>query len=202
MTLSQYEKFTQQAVGRLGVLKEQRTAAEVRQTTLDRDEKGLEKAQTLIQRIAQQTQEQLRYHIEDIVQLAIDTCFPDRYEFQVQFEIKRGKTEAELRLIEDGHAMNPMDANGGGVVDIAAFALRIAGWTLGRTANVIILDEPFRFLSRELRPKAAEIIQALSRRLDLQFIVVTHADEQIDRSDRVFHISRPGDRSVVRIEDV
>jgi len=41
----------------------------------------------------------------------------------------------------------------------------------------LILDEPFRFLSIEYRPKIRELIQQLSEELDFQFIMVTHAQE-------------------------
>lgn len=151
---------------------------------------AVELAQAFIQKVARETQEQLRYQISDIVQLALDAVFPGEYEFTVNFEIKRNKTEASLSFMKDGKEVDPMTASGGGVVDLAAFALRISAWSLGNSDNVIILDEPFRFLSKDLQPRAGEIMKQLSHRLNIQFIMVTHAKEMIEISDRVFDVSQ------------
>ena len=169
-----YQAKLHKAIGKKETLTEQQIANADKPKQLQRDSVAIDKAQAFIQIVAQQTQEQLRYHIEDIVQLCLDTCFPDEYQFKIIFEIKRGKTEARLCFVKDGHEINPMDASGGGVVDLAAFALRIAAWSLGKSDNTIVLDEPFRFLSKDLQPRAGEILQELSRKLGIQYIIVTH----------------------------
>lgn len=150
----------------------------------------LEKAQAFIQQVAKDTQEQIKFMITDIVQLALDSTFPDEYIFNVNFEIKRGKTEAALSFAKGGIEIDPMEASGGGVVDIASFALRIAAWSLGKSDNVIILDEPFRFLSKDLQPKAGEILRRLSEHLKLQIIMVTHNNDMINSAHKVFEVTQ------------
>jgi DNA repair exonuclease SbcCD ATPase subunit len=149
---------------------------------------NLEKAQIFLQNVAKETQEQLKFHINDIVNLALSTCFPNEYEFSVDFQIKRGKTEASLSFIKNGNVVDPMEASGGGVVDLASFALRVSAWSISKTRNTIILDEPFRFLSKDLIPYAGEILKKLSKHLKLQIIMVTHIKEIIDTSDKVFEV--------------
>ena len=115
----------------------------------------LEQAQAFLRDIAQKTQSKLKLQIEDIVNMTLDTCFPGEFIFQIQFNISRGKTEAELVFLSQktNRPVDPMNASGGGVVDVVAFGLRIASYVLERNINnVIILDEPFRFLSRRWRP--------------------------------------------------
>ncbi|MDR2641615.1 MAG: hypothetical protein LBC74_02350, partial [Planctomycetaceae bacterium] len=46
-----------------------------------------------------------------------------------------------------------------------------------RYRRVLILDEPFRFLSVEYRSQIRDLIETLSKELDFQFIIVTHAKE-------------------------
>jgi len=151
---------------------------------------NLEKAQVFLQNIAKETQEQLKFHINDVVNLALETCFPNEYEFSVDFQIKRGKTEAPLSFIKNGNVVDPMEASGGGVVDLASFALRVSAWSISKTRNTIILDEPFRFLSKDLLPYAGEILKKLSKHLKLQIIMVTHSKEMIENSDKVFEVSQ------------
>ncbi len=160
---------------------------------LNSELKSLEDAQIFLQKIAQETQEHLRFQIEDIVNLALETCFPGEYTFQIKFEISRGKTEAELVFLDQKtqRQIDPMNASGGGVVDLTTFALRIACYALERgTDNVIVLDEPFRFLSRDLQQRAGEILKTLSERMNLQIIMVSHIGEIIDVADKVFEVKK------------
>jgi DNA repair exonuclease SbcCD ATPase subunit len=165
--------------------------------------KLLEQAQAFLQKVAQDTQECLKLDIESIVNLALETCFPNEYKFQLQFNIARGKTDAELVFLSQktGRPIDPMNASGGGVVDLTAFALRIASYALEQGAdNVIILDEPFRFISRDLQARAGEILKTLSEKLGLQILMVTHINEMIDIADKVFEVKKNSDgRSIVKV---
>jgi len=150
-----------------------------------------EKAQVIIQTVAKQTQEELQYHISELVTLALSAVFDDPYELILEFVIRRGKTEADIYFIKDGERIDPLSATGGGVVDIASFALRVALWSLSqpKTRNIMILDEPFRFLSRDLQPKASLMLKELSEKLNLQFIMVSHSPDLIEGADKVFETS-------------
>ena len=153
----------------------------------------LEKSQLLIQRVAQDTQSKLKFKVEDVVNTALDAVFPDEYSFSLDFELSRGKTEARLvfNSKKTGREIDPMNASGGGVVDLTSFALRIACFALEQgTDNVIVLDEPFRFISRDLQSRAGEILKSLSRKMGIQFIIVTHIAEMIDVADKIFEVKK------------
>lgn len=153
----------------------------------------LEESQLLIQRVAQDTQSKLKFKVEDVVNTALDAVFPDEYSFSLDFELSRGKTEARLvfNSKKTGREIDPMNASGGGVVDLTSFALRIACFALEQgTDNVIVLDEPFRFISRDLQSRAGEILKSLSRKMGIQFIIVTHIAEMIDVADKIFEVKK------------
>lgn len=155
--------------------------------------KLLEQAQVFLQKVAQDTQSQLKFQIEDIVNLALETCFPNEYTFQLRFNIARGKTDAELVFLSQktGRELDPMDCAGGGVVDLTCFALRIASFMLEQGIDdTIILDEPFKFISRDLQERASEVLKELSTKLGLQIIMVTHIPEFIDCADKVIKIKK------------
>lgn len=163
--------------------------------------KLIEEAQVFLQKVAQSTQEKLKFQIEDIVNLALESVFPDEYLFQMNFNVSRGKTEAEL-VFQDkrtGQTIDPMEASGGGVVDLTCFALRIAAFALENgTDNLIIMDEPFKFISRDLQERAGEILKTLSQKMKLQIIFVTHIPEFIEVADKVFEV-RKNNRGISRI---
>jgi len=156
---------------------------------LRRDSQNIEQAQKIIQIVAQQTQEEFQFHLSDMVTMALEAVFGRSYIFKVSFIIKRNKTEAEIALFtKDGDQVDPMTEVGGGVVDITAFAIRVALWALSPSHPTIVLDEPFRFLSRDFQPKAGQLLHDLSEKLGLQFIMVTHNPDLVEASDRVFEV--------------
>ena len=162
-------------------------------TQIKHKQELLEQTQAFLQDIAQKTQSKLKLQIEDIVNMTLDTCFPGEFIFQIQFNISRGKTEAELVFLSQktNRPVDPMNASGGGVVDVVAFGLRIASYVLERNINnVIILDEPFRFLSRDLQENAGEVLKKLSEKLGIQIIMITHIEQMESIADKTFYVKK------------
>lgn len=142
----------------------------------------LSDAQVLVQSLATQLQETAHEQVSQIVTKCLSAIFEeDAYTFKIHFERKRGKTEAVLLFERDGKEIDPTSAAGGGAVDVASFALRLAALILSRPQKrkLLVLDEPFRFLSAEYRPKVRKMIEQLSSELRVQFILVTHAFDLI-----------------------
>lgn len=167
--------------------------------TFTRRKVNAEHAQLIIQEVARQTQSQLEYHISDVVSTALTAVFDDPYELKLEFVDRRGKTEADITFVRDGQEIEPLSSAGGGAVDVASFALRIALWSLSkpRSRATIILDEPFRFLSANLQPRAGEMLRMLSEKMGVQFIIVTHNKSLIESADKVFTVSKPKAVSLV-----
>jgi ABC-type sulfate/molybdate transport systems ATPase subunit len=71
-----------------------------------------------------------------------------------------------------------MNGAGGGVVDVAAFALRLACLMLRRPKGrrLLVLDEAFRFLSerKEYRNRVRDLLVSLSEEMQVQVVLVTH----------------------------
>jgi predicted ABC-type transport system involved in lysophospholipase L1 biosynthesis ATPase subunit len=157
---------------------------------IKRDLRRHEQAHIIIRTVGLETQQQLQFHISDITSLALEAVFPDPYELKVEFVERRNKTECDLRFVRDGEELNPMTSSGVGAVDVASFALRIASWSMERprTRNVIILDEPFKFLSENYQDQASSMLKELSSRLGLQFIIVTHEPILASYADRTFEV--------------
>jgi len=159
--------------------------------TLDATKQTLiyaEEALAFIQKVAQATQGQVKVHIEDIITMALETIMDDPYKLELDFVPRRNKTECDLYFDRDGNRVDPLLASGGGAVDVAAFALRIASWSMQRpkSRNVIILDEPLRFLSANHQEQASQMIKEISEKLGIQFIIITHEPILASYADKVF----------------
>lgn len=138
-----------------------------------------EEAQKVAQVVAQGVQQQAQDRIAGIVTRCLAAVFPNPYKFRIRFEQKRGQTEASLEFVRDDVAVDPLEASGGGMVDVAAFALRLSCILLSRppVRRVMVLDEPLKFLSKDYRAAARTLLEVLSRELSVQFIIVTHLKE-------------------------
>lgn len=190
MVLKEIRSSIERAKGQRDLIEDTLVVYRLSTKQLKKEVKCSEKAQVIIQKVAQETQAELEYHISDIVTLALDTIFDDPYKFKVKFVVKRSKTECELLFEKEGDLVDPLSASGGGVIDTASFALRIALWTLQapKSRNTIILDEPFKFLSKDLLPRACDLLQELQKKLNLQFIIVTHLDELAECANKTFEV--------------
>jgi len=159
-----------------------------------------EQAKTILREVGLKTQQQLQYHISGIVSLALDAVLQDDpYEFKVEFIQRRNKTECDLYFERDGNRVDPLMAAGGGAADVASFALRIASWSMQRprTRAVIVMDEPFRFLSNDYQEKASAMLKDLSEKLGIQFIIVTHEDILAEYADKVFTVVNRNGKAMI-----
>jgi len=189
MKLEQYTAALDRSVGKRDVLRSQQAQYSKNVLSLVKLRDAIEKAQVLIQRVALETQEVLRIQIADVVQSALDSCFPDEYRFEVEFKVARNKTECNLKFFKGEFQVDPVTSDGGGLLDVSSFGLRVAAWSLGTSTNVMILDEVGKWLSRDLQPLFANIIKEISDRLHLQIIEVSHIPEMIESADKVFKVS-------------
>jgi len=174
-------------------------------TDIKRNIRRHEQAREIVRAVGIETQRQLQFHISDITSLALDAVFPDPYELKVEFVERRNKTECDLKFVRDDMEVDPLTASGGGAIDVAAFALRIASWSMQRprTRSTIILDEPFKHLKgAEANLKVLHMISEISRKIGVQIIMVS--DERIPRediienADRVFEVTIRNGQSKVK----
>ncbi len=139
-------------------------------------------AQGLIQQVAEEIQSLAHQQIARVVTRCLQTVFgEDAYTFKIAFSKKRGKTEAQLLFVRDGMEIEPVDAAGGGVIDLASFSLRLACLMLAvpRKRRLLVLDEPFRHLSSQYRPKVRELLLTISKEFEIQILFITHSRELV-----------------------
>jgi DNA repair exonuclease SbcCD ATPase subunit len=134
-------------------------------------------AQTIIQEVAKLVQNNAHKRICSLVTQCLKLVFDDPYTFTVRFEKKRNKTEASFLFLRGGDEFDPDDSIGGGVLDIVSFALRLSSLCMRvpPRRRVMVLDEPFKFVSNDKRGRVADMLMMLSEKLEIQFIITTHS---------------------------
>lgn len=160
-----------------------------------REVSSTEEAQALIQMVAKDTQNQLRYHITELGSMALEAVFGEGVKLDLVFEEKNNRTVANIRFLRGTKEvpMDPMDEDSGGACDIAAFALRCSLWSMKkpRTQAVMVFDEPFKNINdqtREMHKRAADMVKQVSEKLNIQFLIITMLPELENVADRVYEI--------------
>ena len=140
--------------------------------------KILVEAQKIFQEAAEITQKQAHERIASVVTSCLSDVFQEEaYEFKLDFQQKRGKTEAVIILSRNGVELeDPVNEAGGGIVDVASFALRVACLmsSIPRKRKVLLLDEPFKFINGDkYQSRVGSMLLSLSVRLGVQIVQVT-----------------------------
>ena len=193
MDLQKIRKALEQQKGKRDQIQSniEKTDKKISQLGIDLD--NHEKAREVINEISMYVQKQLQYNISELTSLALEAVFDDPYQLVVEFVRRRNKTECDLYFDSNGNKIDPY-LGGGGALDIASFALRLASWSMQRpqSRNVLILDESFSNLSDGLQLRAGQMLSEISQKLGIQIIMVSHKKIITEFADRSFYVKLIG----------
>lgn len=160
---------------------------------------NIQKARLVVAEAGKHTQSYLKDYIENMVTTALQSVFEEDYKFIIDFDIKRNKPEASMKLLIRGEEVDPSSSVGGGILDITSFALRIVLWSITnpQSSNTIILDEPAKFLHGQI-DEAIKMIKDISNKLGLQFIIVSQIPEIAEGADKIFEVTHNNKYSEVK----
>jgi len=163
-------------------------------TQMQQQQQTLTQCSQLLQEFYTAAQKASVKRLEDFVSYCLKETFgDDAYEFRIKYETKRNQPEAEFVFVrKDGTGVeqeyDPKLACGGGCLDVAVFSLRLAVLISSpqRPRKLLILDEPFRYVSQNYRANLMVLINTLVTEFQTQFIIVTHAEDlkELGMSDK------------------
>ena len=137
----------------------------------------VQKVQQVAQVVAQQVQQSAHKQIASVVATCLKAVFGGAYNYRIDFVRKRGRTEAKLVLVKNGHDVeDPIEQDSGGVLDASGLAQLVSCLRLHKPGirQILLLDEPFKNLhSKKYRKRVREFIEKLSRDFKIQIILVT-----------------------------
>ncbi len=174
----------------LSLLKSQQASLLNEMAELSNQLNGLQQALSYTQIKAQETQEAVKFHIEDIVNTAMNAVFPDEYTFKLNFVVRRNRTEADIILLEKSFEIDPLKSVGGGVADVLSIALRIVLLIISKKRRVLFLDEPLKNVDKDRKPIAFEMLKRLCSEMKIQVIAVTHDPLMVAIADKEFKVTK------------
>lgn len=193
MTVQQIQAFVQERKLQKQVLQKQLDNQSSNKHALQNRYDDLVEARRIISEAARSTQLQFQGFVESLVTMAIQTVFPEQqYRFVMEFDLKANRSEINL-LVQQGEKepYRPEDEQGGGLLDVLSFALRVVMWSLEkpRSRPVFVMDEPFRYCGK-LTSLAGNMMKEISQKLGIQIIMVTHEDSLSEIADKSWLVKR------------
>lgn len=163
-------------------------------------------AQEIIKKVAQETQDQIKFFITDIVNEALQSIpfEEDPPIFEMEFVQRRNQIECDLYFLEEGNKCEPLISEGGGVLSITSFALLLACWSLQtRKNNAIFFDEPFKYINDpgnrlNMLESIGEMITKLVDLLELQIIIIGNNDDFNNIADKLFLVTKTNKISQIK----
>lgn len=205
MTFDGLKSYIEGSKYRLSLLSENLQENRNTVSGLRKDIDASDKVMAVIQRVAKETQKQIEYQISSLVSLSLKSVFHRPYQFKAEFVERRGKTECDLFFEKDGTRFE-YDEVGGGVLDVAAFALRVSLWAIQnpRSRALFILDEPFKNINdpkRILHRKVAEMVKMISEMVKVQIIIISTIPEMEEVANKVFTVMNRRGKSSVETDE-
>lgn len=138
----------------------------------------LDKASYILQKLSERQRSTAKSRLEELGTQALQYSMGDNYRMEIDLSDSRKRPQASLFVVDDSKELktNPLEDNGGGIVDIISIALRLVILQTYEPAidGPIILDEPFKMVSKEYVPMLSDFLKKISNDFGRQIIMVTH----------------------------
>ena len=133
-----------------------------------------------------------------LVTEALSSIFEKDIRFKINLYSYRNEPAIDISVIEDELEIDPQKSCGGGLNDIISFVIKIIFIHLKKSSKIIILDEPLKFLSRDYIEQSSNFIRDVSKRMNMQIILVSHKPDLEISCDKLINIEKNDNRSIVK----
>lgn len=173
-------------------LKQYEDALKSTRTLLVTTEKTRELLNTLVNHKKRTTLDK----IEALVTHGLQTIFENKdYHFRIEAKHVRKQIAYSFVLSDGQHESGDLTSTrGGGVVNVVSFLLAVVvQLMLDPTARTFVLDEKFAHVSARFVPNISELLETLSVRTKIQFLVVSHQSDLVEAADTAYELHKGSD---------
>ena len=145
----------------------------------------------IIENLALEKRNGLKSGIENVVTEALRVLYGSGYKFEMEYSQKNNRSCLNLYVVQkikDGAVKRQMDGFGGGVSDCISIPLRMMVLKGSETGDILILDEAFVHVDRDMPELVGQFLKKISETLGMQIIFSTHHERILDFADKGFLI--------------
>lgn len=151
-----------------------------------------EQALAVLQQVEQNQRGVFEEALAGVVSYGLSVIFESPLRIKVISDVKRGVTSLKLTITDGEVETDILDFEGGSTIHVLTMLLRVLLVVSARPVmrRLLILDEPFSWVSAEYRPALCALLKELSARLDIQFLIVSHEEELLDAADMAYLVEK------------
>jgi DNA repair exonuclease SbcCD ATPase subunit len=152
----------------------------------------LEKCSAVFEKLLDISLKEKLKKMDELVTYGLKTVIEDQsLDFKSVPTQKRDRLWVDLNTVtEEGVEGNAIDMCGGGVAAIESYLLRNIVIVQNKLKRFMYLDEPFKQISVEYVPLISSLCKELSKKLDMDILVISHTPGIIDHADRIYRASK------------
>lgn len=164
-----------------------------RQKELVQKEVDLKKVEAAVATLANLVYGESAESLASVLNYGIKTAYPREVTAIVEKSVSAGRPTLKIGLMDGGtEPIDPESAHGGGLAQILGFLSRVIVVLATEKRRILILDETFSAVSKDLLPALSALLRAIVEELDFQVIAVTHQAELGDAAHRLYQVTAPG----------
>ena len=131
-------------------------------------------------------------YIEELVSYGISLVFSKKREFKIYYRTRASVPVVDFKIVSDYGESDIYEAQGGGVVNVVSFLLRLILLVHSNPplARIMFLDESFRHVSPEYVPAVAQLMKELCARMEMSFVMISHQPAFLDYADRIYELDQ------------
>lgn len=147
----------------------------------------LNKTAVVLQKLSENQRDLAKHRLEELGTQALKYSMGENYKMILDIDTTRKRAQTFLYVVNEktGLQTDPLEENGGGIVDIISIALQLMSLQ-AQTPMIdgpVILDEPFKMVSKEYIPLLSEFLKKISKDFGRQNIIITHNEYLIESCD-------------------
>jgi chromosome segregation ATPase len=134
--------------------------------------------------------------IEKMVTEGLQTIFHDQdLRFEAEVSVKHSKISIDFyfRQGREGDPLTirgkPLDSFGGGPTSVASLLLRVLALLRLKKFPLLLLDETLAAVSDEYTEKTGQFLRALSTKMGVPLLMITHKPAYLDHATRAYRCS-------------
>ena len=186
-----------QQLGQLYSYKERVSLIEVKLKHYSEANKTYKKATEVLYTVIKLSQNRFKQDIETLITSMLQTIFGKEFKFYIEYTESRNEINCNFYVKENDRLLDMFYMVAGGAIDVISFGLRLVILLMIKPPleYVLILDEPFHFLSADKLKLMSVLLKRLRHDFNIQFIITSHQKELAAVADKQFKIEKEANKS-------
>ena len=153
-----------------------------------------ESALSFVKNISSRARENIAKHISDVVEMLLNSVYPEQHKFSMEFVERRNQVEVDYWLEYNGNKLQikkPFVGVGGGKITIISLAMFLAVNNIVGN-KYLILDEVTKMVDNQALGYLSEIMTTYCKKFHKTILTSSPREQLTENADNIFNVLKTG----------